>query len=186
VLLAGLSERVCDSVVRALPADCAIVILPPERMASLTAAALGTSTEAEASNTAPAACGGLRINPLTHEAWYQGSALRLSEREFKVIALLMCGAEGEAHSFGELVQVTTGSVDRSSHASDRNLVHQLIKRIRGKLRSVRADVDLESVPGFGFRLRRRLAVMANADSNFSPPPTGHELSDPPTLSSVAE
>ena len=93
--------------------------------------------------------GNLLIDLTEHRVLMGQLELPISERELAILAAL-CQEPGRARTFAELATATPG--DRA-WLGDTELVHSAIKRLRRKLAKAGAEAIIESVRGYGFRLR---------------------------------
>jgi DNA-binding response OmpR family regulator len=79
---------------------------------------------------------------------WQGNSLPLSQLEFQVLQTLL-EEPGRALSFRELRRIGWG--DGPEMPVDPYTVKALVQRLRAKLGSCNAPVEIEAVRGFGFR-----------------------------------
>lgn len=98
----------------------------------------------------------------------QGENLPLSELEYRVLSTLL-SPPGRAISFRELRQCGWG--DGPDLPADVYSVRALVQRLRAKLEVARADVAIQAVRGFGFRVEvvpttLKLGVDALSQSRF--------------------
>jgi DNA-binding response OmpR family regulator len=89
----------------------------------------------------------LEIDLGMHLARWRKKQIDVSERELSLLAIL-AGKAGHAFSFRELTTQAWGP----KYRVDRPVLHSAMRRLRAKLASARADVVIESVRGYGFRL----------------------------------
>jgi DNA-binding response OmpR family regulator len=89
----------------------------------------------------------LVLNVLEHRALWRGRVLPLSERELSILRTL-AQEPRRAWSFEELHR----EVWASSYFGDQSLIKVAIQRLRRKLRAASVTVQIEAVPGFGYRL----------------------------------
>ena len=80
---------------------------------------------------------------------WAGRPIDLSEHEFSLLTLL-AGAAGRAYSFKEVF----AHVWNTTYHVDRPVLHSAVRRLRRKLAEAGAEVQIESVRGYGFRLAR--------------------------------
>jgi two-component system OmpR family response regulator len=99
------------------------------------------------SDLAVEACG-LRLDPSTHGASYDGQTVDLTPTEFRILARL-CGAPGEAVRRRELVQAAWphGAIVHD------NTLDVYIARLRRKLASLPGAPEIATVHGVGYSLR---------------------------------
>lgn len=93
--------------------------------------------------------GNLLIDLTEHRVLMGQLELPISERELAILAAL-CEEPGRARTFAELATATPGD---GAWLGDTELVHSAIKRLRRKLAKAGAEAIIESVRGYGFRLR---------------------------------
>lgn len=91
----------------------------------------------------------LEINLDKRHVRWDGQPLSVTGQEISLLALL-AGKAGRAFSFRELFTQVWGA----EHSIDRSVAHSAMRRLRRKLASVGAEVAIESVRGYGFRLVR--------------------------------
>jgi DNA-binding response OmpR family regulator len=84
-----------------------------------------------------------------HQVLVRGEPLAHSELEFRVLSALLI-RRGFALSFPELRRKGWG--ETPAMAIDAASVRSLVQRLRVKLRSSEANVSIEAVRGFGFRI----------------------------------
>lgn len=89
----------------------------------------------------------LEIDLGMHLARWRKRAINVSERELSLLSILARKA-GYAFSFSELTTQVWGP----KYRVDRSVLHSAMQRLRTKLASAHADVVIESVRGYGFRL----------------------------------
>jgi DNA-binding response OmpR family regulator len=92
--------------------------------------------------------GQLEVDITSHRAAWRDSPLPLTEHELTILALLVSDP-GRARSYGELTELVWGW----KYRGDATPVRSAVKRLRGKLRLAQVPVAIESVRGFGLRLR---------------------------------
>jgi DNA-binding response OmpR family regulator len=80
---------------------------------------------------------------------WQGDSIPLSQLEFDVLGALL-DVPGQALSFAELRRIGWG--DGPEMPVDPYTVKALIQRLRAKLASSPAPIEIEAVRGFGFRV----------------------------------
>lgn len=88
----------------------------------------------------------LCVDLAEHSVRWRDAALRLSEQEIQMLAVL-AQDPGRAYAFAELASGRGGG-----RPADRDRVRSAVKRLRRKLRAEGARVRIQSVPGFGYRL----------------------------------
>jgi len=100
---------------------------------------------------------GIHVDLRAHAIGWAGRELDLTELEYRVLAAL-AGEPGVAWTFRELRLAGWGS----SHDSldDVMPVRSVVQRVRGKLAAAGASAGVESVRGYGFRLRSGAAEAA--------------------------
>lgn len=91
--------------------------------------------------------GSLRIDPRERRVSVGGAGLAVSENEFRLLHTFS-GFPRKALSYRELIVAISGS----DHGMDVPALFAAIRRLRRKLESAGADVHIEAVRGFGFRL----------------------------------
>lgn len=89
----------------------------------------------------------LEIDLGMHLARWRKKPIDVSERELSLLAIL-AGKAGHAFSFRELTTQAWGP----RYRVDPPVLHSAMRRLRVKLASAHADVVIESVRGYGFRL----------------------------------
>jgi DNA-binding response OmpR family regulator len=89
----------------------------------------------------------LEVDLAERRARWDGRELGLSERELELLALL-AERGGRACSFKELFTRIWGE----RYRVDPPVVHTAMRRLRRKLEAAAAEVVLESVRGYGFRM----------------------------------
>ena len=92
-------------------------------------------------------CGNLSIFPLVHEARVGKTALNLTPTEYEFLLYLTRRA-GMAVSKKELLR----EVWKYPDSSDSRVIDDLNKRLRKKLREIQAEVVIETIWGYGYRL----------------------------------
>jgi two-component system OmpR family response regulator len=95
----------------------------------------------------PAAVGDLRIDPARRRVWRGEQEIRLTAREFDVLALLVRRA-GEVFSKD---QILAGVWD-SDFEGDPNIVEVYVRRLRRKVDEPFARRTIETVRGAGYRV----------------------------------
>jgi DNA-binding response OmpR family regulator len=89
----------------------------------------------------------LEVDLGMHLARWRKRPIDVSERELSLLAIL-AGKAGHAFSFRELTTQVWGP----KYRVDRAVLHSAMRRLRAKLASAHAEVVIESVRGYGFRL----------------------------------
>lgn len=89
----------------------------------------------------------LEIDLGMHLARWRKKPINVSERELSLLAIL-AGKAGHAFSFRELTTEAWGP----KYRVDPPVLHSAMRRLRVKLALAHADVVIESVRGYGFRL----------------------------------
>jgi DNA-binding response OmpR family regulator len=97
---------------------------------------------------------GTVVDMRARQILWQGSSLPLSQLEFQVLQALL-GEPGRALSFRELRRVGWG--DGPEMPVDPYTVKALVQRLRAKLGSTEAPIEIEAVRGFGFRAVERVS-----------------------------
>jgi DNA-binding response OmpR family regulator len=92
--------------------------------------------------------GHLELDLATHQAWWAGMPLPITELELRLLAT-MARSPNRVCSFAELH--TSGW--RAPYYGDSSNVRTAIKRLRRKLTERRAGIAIRSVRGIGFRLQ---------------------------------
>ena len=90
--------------------------------------------------------GELTVDLGSHQAWWDGCLLPLTEQELRILASLVRGLG--AVSFRDLSQEVWGHL----YDGDPDFIRLAVKRLRRKLQAVKAGAHIEAVRGFGFRL----------------------------------
>lgn len=82
--------------------------------------------------------GGLRLNPVTHEAWQMGQVIDLSAREFALLyalleqpGALLSRIQLEEHLYGWGQEVASNAMDVHLHNLRKKLVKDVIVNVRG-------------------------------------------------------
>jgi DNA-binding response OmpR family regulator len=101
----------------------------------------------------------LEIDLGMHLARWREKPIDVSERELSLLAIL-AGKAGHAFSFSELTTLAWGP----KYRVDPPVLHSAMRRLRVKLASAHADVVIESVRGYGFRL-----VASDGHADHTPP-----------------
>ena len=91
--------------------------------------------------------GDLTVDLQQHRASWRGRPLSLSERELALLAALAV-EPGKALSFRELFQQAWPG----ERYGDAALIKVAVRRLRRKLKEAGVLMQIESAPGFGFRL----------------------------------
>lgn len=91
----------------------------------------------------------LEVDLRGHAIRWQGEVLRLTEREYRILAALAIDP-GRAWSFQELR--AAGSGPASPARGDVVSVRSIVQRLRSKLRVARVRVQIPSIRGLGYRL----------------------------------
>lgn len=91
--------------------------------------------------------GEMTIDLRSHQAWWQDRLLPLTEQELRILAAL--GRNKGAVSFRELSEEVWGW----RYDGDPDFIRSAVKRLRGKLKTVTAGERIETVRGYGFRLK---------------------------------
>jgi two-component system response regulator MprA len=91
--------------------------------------------------------GGLRLDPITHAAGWQGQQVALTPTEFRLLAAL-AGNSGTVVRRRELVRAAwpEGAIVHD------NTLDQYIARLRRKLRELTAEVTISTAHGVGYRI----------------------------------
>jgi two-component system OmpR family response regulator len=98
-------------------------------------------------SVAPAAVGDLRIDPARRRAWRGDQEVRLTAREFDVLALLV-RREGQVLSKSQILD----GVWDSDFEGDPNIVEVYVRRLRRKIDEPFARQSIETVRGAGYRI----------------------------------
>jgi DNA-binding response OmpR family regulator len=116
---------------------------------ALAAAGLRLDSESTSDGTGPEIIRyfHLEIDLGMHLARWRKKPINVSERELSLLAIL-AGKVGRAFSFSELTTQAWGP----QYRVDPPVLHSAMRRLRAKLASADADVVIESVRGYGFRL----------------------------------
>ena len=104
---------------------------------------------------AEAASGGLRLDPASARADWNGQRVELTLGEFRVVQLL-AQRMGRDVTYRDIYDAVRGEGFEAGRGPDgfRANVRAMVKRIRQKFRDVDADFDaIEVYPGFGYRWR---------------------------------
>jgi two-component system, OmpR family, response regulator CssR len=126
----------------------AIVIVAPDRSA-LRRWEGEQEVDADPTPSRDSAIPGLVVDLDARRARWRGEDLRLTDLEFRLITP-MAAAPGRAFSFGELREIGWGCA--RGQGIDLFAVRSAIQRLRGRLAASGADLAIESVRSFGFRL----------------------------------
>lgn len=133
-----------DSLAR-LVEGCALVVLARDRKAVATFLLKDLPREAQPSPEGPPEA--LCVDLHRHEVTCRGERLNVTENEFQLLAALSHD-KGRAYSYEELETI----IWSTRFLGDPARLRSAVKRLRAKLASVAADVDIEPVRGIGFRL----------------------------------
>ena len=91
-VLLGIADGEGDTAAAALSAGASACVARPYRFHEVFAILNAIRADAEPSDTPPLEVGGLRLDPNTLEAILHGRAIRLPEREFRLLWLLLANA----------------------------------------------------------------------------------------------
>jgi DNA-binding response OmpR family regulator len=100
------------------------------------------------SDRRPLRAGELRVDRKERTTSWRGAELSLTPREFELLATVVA-QPGRAVEFHELITSAWGN----ERKADRDMLRSAVKRLRGKLAAAGANVRIEAVRGYGFRLR---------------------------------
>lgn len=89
----------------------------------------------------------LRVDSSRRQVTWRGTPIRLSAREFDLLAAL-ARQPGHVWTFAELTELVWGR----PYVGDTEAVVSAVKRLRRRVARVTADVRIDSVRGVGFRL----------------------------------
>lgn len=143
VALVGGAARDYTCVDALLSADAIVILIPSLQTGR---AFLPVEDDEEAPRGAIAAEAGLCIDLTGHRVLWHERDLFVSERELAMLATLSENP-GRACAFAELAKA-----GGARWLGDTEQVHSAIKRLRRKLARAGADISIESVRGYGYRL----------------------------------
>lgn len=149
VVLVGDVTRDAQRIEELLSANVIVILVPS--LESAHTLPLPGEAETQAASPTIASVGKLRIDLTEHRVLWGERELPVSEHELAVLATL-CREPGRARTFAELAEAEGGK-----WLGDTERVHAAIKRLRRKLARSGADVRIEAVRGYGFRLVARVA-----------------------------
>lgn len=102
----------------------------------------------------------LRVDDRAHWITWRGEPLRLAELEFRVLSLLASQPD-RAWSFSDLHE--SGWGERHQLRGHLHPLRSVVQRLRLALRDADVPAEIQSVRGFGFRLRYRPQTAAVLD-----------------------
>src|ERR671930_767655 len=114
----------------------------------LRAAAVLRRTHAAAASADTIVAGALQIDILRHRVTFRASELDLTPTEFKLL-LTLAQRRGRVQSRGQLLE----EVWDASHDVQTRTVDMHVQRLRTKLESAGGAELIETIRGFGYRLR---------------------------------
>jgi len=142
IVLVGQAARDYRRVDAALSANAIVILLPSLQ----TAPGLVPPEMSRAASPSTAIAGNLLIDLTGRRVLLGKNELRLSVRELAILAVLS-EEPRRARTFAEL-----GEPEGGTWVGDNERVRSSIKRLRKKLDAAGADVRIESIRGYGFRL----------------------------------
>lgn len=129
--------------------DVAVIALLAWALRSRRAPAAAPPPATNAADAGRITIGDLVIVPSRCEAWYAGTALRLTPKQFALLSVL---ASDPGRVFSE-AEILAGAWPDSAYADARD-IKQYVYLVRRRLAEVRAEGKdvIVTVPGFGYRL----------------------------------
>jgi len=140
-------RRETQDVVRGLDAGADDYLIKPFDLDELKARVRALVRRGGARRAEPLALGGIRLDSRKRTATVEGQALHMTPKEFALLEYLMVRADEVVPRTELLEKVWDFHFDPGSNVVD---VH--VARLRAKLRSANASVQLETVRGIGFML----------------------------------
>jgi DNA-binding response OmpR family regulator len=152
VLMVG--EPACERAAEFLRLGAVVVLAPNEQVLRAWQLEDGARLERTGGGSSPsshaeASVDQLEVDLRAHLVLWRGRALRLTELEYRVLAVL-ASEPGAAWTFRDLRRAGWG--DSQECCDDVMPVRSVVQRIRTKLRSESIPARVQSVRGYGFRL----------------------------------
>jgi DNA-binding response OmpR family regulator len=101
----------------------------------------------EGDTSGPYAVGELFVDPVGYEVTWRGTPVPLTRLEMRLLGCLACPPR-EVWTYQRLYAEVWGGV----YLGDTAILHSAVKRLRGKLRAVGREPEVETVRGVGYRL----------------------------------
>ena len=148
-LLVGSGEQIpLRALEAALNENWIVMLLPRSLLARIGQEATSAGQAKDLGDSSCVVLGTLRIDTLDRRAFWGGVYLPLTEQELSILAVLARGFP-VAVAHNQLSRVVWGI----AYPASADCLRSAIKRLRRKLWIAGASLSIESVRGFGFRLR---------------------------------